>query len=407
MRDYLCKENDLKRMLDFNSRRLVGEIEDLAQLKDDLANGIQRYPLPTEEVIFNTKKGIITLIRDLIRAKYSLGLPCDELEELYMQRIPYIDDIGYGEYDYINMVQHISLGILLEVSHDKMQILVNKIDEAKVDDILLDYLVCAYGLKREVHSTGYQSEVPYREIIEIAEIAKHDKEKASVKLKEYTEKNYIKGHADCEWPTAHKRAGYYGLWSFEAGAVAKVLQIEDGELIKSNHYPYDLVHYKNQMEFHKDAIDLIHGLSARSEVDLEECAEGIPLNTDLEQIVPGRFQAQVNQVIADYESLSERDFWEKYELNQIWFEFEEFSKENRNGLLGTLIIFILVEKGYILQIDYKEELEDYEEDITNYWNTADTVLIKFELDNDQEYYARVPRNYNLKNVYEIKISTCH
>jgi len=36
-------------------------------------------------------------------------------------------------------------------------------------------------------------------------------------------------------------------------------------------------------------------------------------------------------------------------------------------MLGTIIVFLLVEKEYILQLDYKEDLVDYIEDIDNYW----------------------------------------
>ena len=112
-------------------------------------------------------------------------------------------------------------------------------------------------------------------------------------------------------------------------------------------------------------------------------------------------------MIADYKSLSEREFYDKYELQEIWFEFKDFVKENKKGLLGTLLVFILVDHKYILQLDYKEDLEDYKQHIKNHWKAKDTILIQFDLGNDQQYIARVPKNYSLQNMYEIKISTCH
>ena len=37
---------------------------------------------------------------------------------------------------------------------------------------------------------------------------------------------------------------YYGYWSFEAGAIAKILNLDDSSLKDVPYYPYDLVHYK-------------------------------------------------------------------------------------------------------------------------------------------------------------------
>ena len=39
----------------------------------------------------------------------------------------------------------------------------------------------------------------------------------------------------------------------------------------------------------------------------------------------------------------------------------------------------------------------------NYWNGKDVKLIRFELDNDQNYYAIVPKNIHLDRLYEVDI----
>ena len=404
MRDPLCNEQNLKNWLAFNERDLRESYDKIEMLKDDIVKGIQRYPYPPEKVIYNTRNSMVRTIKDFISIKYSLGLPCDELEELYEQWIPLWQEVGFKSNDFLNWIKYFSLGILLEVPRAKMQILVDLLDDAKGDDILLDYLICAYGLKRKKRSTHFDKEIPYRQIIEIAKVAKHDKKKASALLMDYTEKKYIKGHADCYWPTLHKKpAMYYGLWSYEAGAVAKILQLDDSGLVHSNHYPYDLAHYKNSMKFNQNAIDEIMEGKPVSDKDCEWYAETIPMNHELESIIPGKFRGLVNQVIADYEKLSEKDFYDKYELKEIWFAFENFSRENKKGLLGTLLVFILTDYKYILQLDYKEDPENYKDQIVNCWKNAETVLIRFELDNDQMYFARVPKNFGLKNLYEVKI----
>jgi hypothetical protein len=50
----------------------------------------------------------------------------------------------------------------------------------------------------------------------------------------------------CAWYDSHKSSknDYYGYWSFEAGAIAKILNLDDSSLKDVAYYPYDLVHYK-------------------------------------------------------------------------------------------------------------------------------------------------------------------
>jgi len=47
-------------------------------------------------------------------------------------------------------------------------------------------------------------------------------------------------------------------------------------------------------------------------------------------------------------------------LREIWFDVKEYEEDNKaKNMLGTIIVFLLVEKEYILQLDYKEDLVDY------------------------------------------------
>ena len=66
------------------------------------------------------------------------------------------------------------------------------------------------------------------------------------KLKEYLEKYWYVGHKNMGWYDIHKAKEklYYGYWSFEAGAIAKILNLDDSNLKNVPYYPYDLVHYK-------------------------------------------------------------------------------------------------------------------------------------------------------------------
>jgi len=116
----------------------------------------------------------------------------------------------------------------------------------------------------------------------------------------------------------------------------------------------------------------------------------------------------VDELIKDYEELEDELFYEQYkeplELDQIWFSIDDYKEENKGkNLLGTLIVFALTDREYILQLDYKEDLEDYVDHIKNFWNDSETKLVQFVLNNDQNYYAWVPKEVNIQHMYEVNI----
>jgi len=149
-----------------------------------------------------------------------------------------------------------------------------------------------------------------------------------------------------------------------------------------------------------------YGMPVEEEAKEEEAiVYGIPNNPELEQIIPAKFHSFVNEVIGDYNTLTDEEFWKKYNLREIWFDVKEYEEDNKaKNMLGTIIVFLLVEKEYILQLDYKEDLVDYIEDIDNYWGKEEVKLISFEVDNDQQYYAYVPKTAAIDSLYEVKLT---
>jgi len=143
------------------------------------------------------------------------------------------------------------------------------------------------------------------------------------------------------------------------------------------------------------------------EIEELEIIEGIENNPLLEKVIPPIWHSFVNELIHDYKVMDDSSFYEKYKksigLDQIWFLLQEYKEENkRKNLLGSLIVFAMVEKGYILQLDYKEDLEDYDSSMKNEWNTK-TKLVQFILNNDQNYFAWVPADANVEALYEVFI----
>ncbi len=91
-------------------------------------------------------------------------------------------------------------------------------------------------------------------------------------------------------------------------------------------------------------------------------------------------------------------------LDQIWFQYQEYEEANeQKDLLGSLIVFAMMDKGYLLQLDYKEDLEEYYSSIKDFWNPTKTKLVQFIVDNDQYYYALLPLDMNMKEMYEVKL----
>lgn len=62
-----------------------------------------------------------------------------------------------------------------------------------------------------------------------------------------------------------------------------------------------------------------------------------------------------------------------------------------------------MDQEYILQLDYKEKVEDYMDDIPNDWLEQEVKLVRLEMDNDQDYYMYIPVSVQMKNLYEVRI----
>ncbi|MDR2570707.1 MAG: DUF1911 domain-containing protein, partial [Oscillospiraceae bacterium] len=44
-----------------------------------------------------------------------------------------------------------------------------------------------------------------------------------------------------------KNSFYSGYWSYESGAVAKILRLDDTGWEDMKYYPYDMVHYRRML----------------------------------------------------------------------------------------------------------------------------------------------------------------
>lgn len=408
MRDYLCIEEKCREGIEYHKEFIEENREDIKSLEEDTKNGIQRYSKDNKSIIEGAYLANFRYEMEDIRAKYSLGEDVSVIEKDFHNAIYDLENTGSREIGYLSLIWMISLGILLETDKKNIERLKKIVDKKNVNDAVIDFLLCASDIGYTKMTNVYFKENPYAKTREIIELAQTDKKEASKRLQTYMEKEWFKGHYDYEWKNAHKEPGYVGYWSFETAALVKILGLDDTSLKDNNHYPYDLAHYKNEMKFKH--IDLSEYHYEDETEEIEDIVEGIEHNPALENIIPPKWHSLVNELIHDYENMEDSSFYEKYKktigIGQVWFLPQEYEEENeQKNLLGSLIVFALTVRDYILQLDYKEDLEDYIDNLKNFWNGSETKLIQFMLENDQNYYAWVPKEANIPNMYEVKIES--
>ncbi|MDM5463001.1 PoNi-like cognate immunity protein [Bacillus cereus] len=408
MRDHLCIEKKCREVIEYNKEYIQENRVEIKSLEEDEKNGIQRYPNDNISIIEEFYQSNFIYDLDDINAKYSLGEAIHTIEGDFDKALINLEHIGKKEVGYLNLIWMISLGILLETEKKNLVSLAKLVEKENMNDAVIDFLLCASDIGYTKMTNRYYKDNPYAKTREIIELAQIDKKEASKRLQTYMEKEWFKGHYDYEWKNAHKEPGYVGYWSFETAALVKILELDDISLKDNNHYPYDLAHYKNTMKFKH--IDLSEYHYEDKTEEIEDIVEGIENNPALENIIPPKLHSLVNELIHDYKNMNDSSFYEKYKktigIGQVWFLPQEYEEENeQKNLLGSLIVFALTVRDYILQLDYKEDLEDYIDNLKNFWNVSETKLVQFILENDQNYYAWVPKEANMQNMYEVKIES--
>ena len=176
----------------------------------------------------------------ILISKYSAGYPVMELIPDYLQGVQFMKKGWNADAGYVTMLWYLSIGVMLEC-HKELQQLSILLRELSVKDKLFSFLVN--------NTQDYASEkllwtTPYAGLIEVIELAKTNKEKAVERLQKYLKKEWYKGHSDCGWYNDHKSKWgvHFGYWSFESGALVKILGLDDSSLQGLPYYPYDMVH---------------------------------------------------------------------------------------------------------------------------------------------------------------------
>ncbi|WP_158701659.1 PoNe immunity protein domain-containing protein [Lentibacillus sp. Marseille-P4043] len=181
-----------------------------------------------------------------LTAMYSLGVSLEEIKEFYPEVVNIMEKAWNSDSGYVEMLWMLSIGNMLKIDDKQFDRLVKLIEIQKVEDFLYDYLIQAKQTKNWQQITGnLLYETPYLTLKQIIE--SNDKNYQSTTLKKYLEIDWYEGHDDMGWYASHnsKHDIYSGYWSFESGAIAQILKLNDNDLKNTTYYPYDMVHYQD------------------------------------------------------------------------------------------------------------------------------------------------------------------
>ena len=373
MRDSRCKREVVEEGLNYLIGRINSNFEN-----------IEKFKKCTEEdfsAVLNINfNSIIESKLKIISYKYTLGFDLSELHKEYLEVIEQIDHIeSRGGFFPSNII---ALGILFEDGIGKFEKLITLMDKKEYHDLLFDYLINGCGLKREFNSERFFDR-DFKFSKELIELAQKDREQASKKLVHHVKTYWNEPIED----------DYKGYWLWEYGAISKMFKLDDSKLKDNPHYPYELAHYKNEMEFTTEKM---------LDFPKETYKEGIPEYKRLEKIIPVKFHEVTNNLLVDFKTLSDEDFYDKYELiDRIDYD-DYIEQKKRSELLGRALIYLLIDNWYILEFDELDALEEIDH-YKDFWGRRKVKPVCFCLDENCCYIAYIPKSSKIKSIFNIDI----
>ena len=205
--------------------------ERICRFQDKLNSGSiddERVPLINNKIIY--------LKTDLIIAKYSRGDSINDIKNEFEELIDMVCEKGDVSI-YEDNLCLASLAYLLGVNSDKMMRLRSKLMESETYDYLIDFVFLGSESDIDINKISFQRE--YKKL------TKYIDDRTKETFLKYL-RGWYRSHLHSSWYDSHKNEKfklYFGYWCFEAGAIAKRLQLDDNDLQNEQYYPYDMVHF--------------------------------------------------------------------------------------------------------------------------------------------------------------------
>jgi len=142
--------------------------------------------------------------------------------------------------DYVLMLHMLSLGVLLDTTADEFEDIVKVLDKSERKDALLEFLMSHKSQNRD-SVTKIMYENPYKALFEITQNA--NKNEVAYDLKAFLDKKWYSGMRNVYWYDNHKSRHdtFFGYWSFEVAAIAKIMDLNINQLKNNPYFPTDMI----------------------------------------------------------------------------------------------------------------------------------------------------------------------
>jgi len=170
--------------------------------------------------------------------RYSVGEEIKNLKNLYNKIFDYYLASIEESDTYNDTLNIISLGILLNVKHEKLNHLYELVQKYKQNDFIFSSLLHPVLQTNEIYPNLRFKRSKSSMMLE--RIFNSNKEDAEQLMKEYLEKYfYTRENLDDDYDPKNPA----GSWSWESAAIVKVMNLDDSSFKDNEFYPYDLAHW--------------------------------------------------------------------------------------------------------------------------------------------------------------------
>lgn len=335
MRDRRCSA-DIRELVLFYEEQIISDKNYILELEEDQKQGIQKHPRDNISIIKSTYAHDFDDEMYIMKAKYSLGDDIDSFIPNFNKAVFFAENTSDGRLDYYDILWLVSLEVLLEVTDDMTKRISGIVLKSGMKDYIVDFLQSSCDKNWKCECKEFYKKKPYQGIGDIIKAAQSDKLYVAQLLEKYIKTEWLKGHYDCGWKNAHKEKGFNGLWSFEAAAVAKILNLDDTGLKMEVNYPYDLAHYKCEKRY-----EIV-----------------FPLTYETRKAEAFDLKKFMTSILADFKELPIESFYNKYEelLKMQWETLQIYKRDTDvSAKLGKVILSYLITCDKILQADWKTD----------------------------------------------------
>ena len=244
VRDKLNSFEGYQEIIKSNKDYIIEKEEKINRLLESEKEGIQLFKLPNSQVIKNTHDTKLQYQVDTFIALYSSGAKIEDLREEINPIISTMEKSWKKSNGYVQMVWMLSTGIMLNIEDEAFSTLVKLVEKDNPNDLLIYFLIHYRVSSWHGKSKSFMFKRPYQYTEEIITLSAN-KDKCLERLKKYLTRDWYRGHQSAGWHDSHKSKFniHTGYWSFESGALVKILGLDDTTLKGLLYYPYDMVHW--------------------------------------------------------------------------------------------------------------------------------------------------------------------